>query len=168
MTETTERLSDRVSALRARGGRREMDDRWLLIVGGLFLPLGIVLILLGWAGVSRNVIVYAQLPYLVSGGLLGLALVVVGGFLYFTYWQTVSVRESRTHHEESQKVLLRIEALLAGGGAADLSGPLVATPTGTQLHRATCAAVQGRTDARIVEPNAPGLTACLMCKPLTP
>jgi hypothetical protein len=114
--------------------------------------------------VTHTVYVYEQLTYLASGSLVGIALVVVGGFVYFTYWQTIRVREARTHHEESQQVLLRIEALLEGRGAAPVTG-LVATPRGTMVHRSSCEVVRRRTD---LVPAGEGLAPCALCDPLGP
>jgi hypothetical protein len=163
-----QRLAARVGVIRSRRAERGPNDRWMLIVGGVLLPLGLALIVLGWEGVSQTVFVYDQLTYLVSGGLLGLALVVTGGFIYFTYWQTIQVRESRTHHEESQAVLLRIEALLQQSSSPTVASGtgLVATATGSQIHRADCAAVVGRSNLRPVTRDEPGLTPCKLCDPL--
>src|SRR3954453_1841770 len=82
------RLATRVRALRTRAGTGQLD-RWLLIIGGILLPLGVLLILLGWLGASRTILPFEQIPYLVSGGLLGIAFVIIGGFVYFASWQTV-------------------------------------------------------------------------------
>lgn len=163
MNERHDRLADRVERIRSRRSERGPNDRWMLVVGGLLLPLGVALVVLGWAGVSHTVYLYDQLTYLASGSALGLALVIVGGFVYFTYWQTVRVREARTQHEESQQVLLRIEALLSKGSPA-LTG-LVATSTGDQVHRAGCLAVRDRSDLRAVAADT-DLTPCRLCDPL--
>ena len=40
--------------------------------------LGLAAILLGWAGASRSILMEEQLPYLISGGLFGLALAFIG------------------------------------------------------------------------------------------
>jgi type II secretory pathway component PulM len=163
MSERQDRLAERIERIRARRSERGPSDRWMLLVGGLLLPLGIALVVLGWVGVSHTVYLYDQLTYLASGSALGLALVIVGGFVYFTYWQTVRVREARAQHEESQQVLLRIEALL-GKGSLPLTG-LVATSTGDQVHRAGCAAVRDRTDLRPVSDDT-DLAPCRLCDPL--
>ena len=170
-----ERIRARLEVIRERRAERSPNDRWMLIVGGALLPLGLALVVLGWAGVSHTVYVYDQMTYLVSGGLLGLALVVTGGFIYFTFWQTKRIREARSQHEESQAtllrieeaqaVLLRIESLLRGVPIeAPLTG-LVATATGTLLHRADCVAVRGREGLRPVTAEEAGLTPCQLCDP---
>jgi hypothetical protein len=87
----------------------------LLIVGGILLPLGFLVILVGWMGASRTPLLFEQVPYLLSGGVLGLGLVFAGGFIYFAYWQTLLVRESRQHSDQNTQLiagLSRIEGLL--------------------------------------------------------
>jgi hypothetical protein len=43
---------------------------------------------------------------------------------------------------------------------------LVATKTGTMIHRADCVAVEGRDNLRSVTASTPGLTPCKLCDPL--
>ena len=167
-----ERLAEQVGELR---GSRVLDgDRWMLLVGGLLLPLGILLVLLGWWGASHTVFVFEQVPYLLSGGVLGLALVISGGFVYFAYWLTLLVREGRTGRAELTAVLSRVERLLEEGAASPTAprragvpaGRLVATKTGTMIHRTDCVAVDGKTDLREVTESTAGLTPCKLCDPL--
>jgi hypothetical protein len=157
-----ERLLTRLERIRERRTERGPSDRWMLVVGGTLMPLGLACVVLGWVGVTHTVYVYDQLTYIASGSLVGIALVVLGGFVYFTYWQTVRVREARTQHEEDQAVLLRIEALLSTG-APQTSG-LVATPSGTMVHRATCAVVRGRRDL-VPVPVGTDREPCALCEP---
>ena len=171
-----ERLATNVKGLRVPRTTFSFSDRWMLVVGGTLLPLGVVLVLLGWYGASHTVLLFEQIPYLISGGLLGLALVMGGGFVYFAYWMTLLVRETRTEREDMQAVLLRIEDLLQAGaqpqtrraatGSSVASAELVATKTGTMMHRPDCVAVDGRDNLRSVTPGTPGLTPCKLCDPL--
>jgi hypothetical protein len=159
-------LIRRVARLRTRATGGDLD-RLMLLVGGLLLSLGILMVVLGWLGAAHTVLVFEQIPYLLSGGLLGLALVCVGGFIYFGYWQTLIVREARQHQRELVASLGRIESLLAAARApADAWTALVATPTGTMVHRPDCAVVAGRDDLRWVDPGATGLESCKICRPL--
>jgi hypothetical protein len=170
-----ERLASNVQGLRARRLGITGSDRWMLIVGGTLLPLGGVLVILGWVGASGTVLVFEQIPDLISGGLLGLALVFAGGFVYFAYWMTILVRETRTGRADLQAVLLRIETLMQdsaqpartrkAGGAA-YQGEFVATKTGSMLHRTDCVAVDGRDNLRTVTATTAGLTPCRLCDPL--
>jgi hypothetical protein len=168
-----ERLAGRVGRLRTRGGGNL--DRWLLLLGGVLIPLGFLLVVLGWIGASGTPLLFEQIPYVISGGLLGLALVFAGGFVYFAYWQTLLVRETRAAREDLQASLSRVEELLAASlsGAATAapaavngSAGLVATATGSMVHRPDCAVVAGRANLRPADPDEPGMSACGLCDPL--
>jgi hypothetical protein len=162
------RLTTQVRRLRTRAWLGS-NDRWMLVVGGLLMPLGGVLILLGWVGASRTPLPFEQTPYLISGGLLGLGLVFAGGFVYFAYWQTVRIRESREQTQQLVTSLGRLEALLQATGAATADGAIgtyVATATGSIFHRQDCTVVAGRTDLRRVDPERDGLAPCRICDPL--
>jgi hypothetical protein len=170
------RLASRVASLRTRAGTGSLD-RWLLWIGGILLPLGVMLVFLGWWGTSKTVFVFEQLPYVVSGGLLGLALVFAGGFVYFAYWQTVIVRELRTERREVVSALRRIQSTLeerggvagTGNGRAAVTSPaaaFVATPTGTMFHRPECPVVARREDVSDVDPRRTELLPCGICDPL--
>ena len=53
-------------------------DRWLAVTGGVLMPLGAVLVLLGWYGAAHTTRLFEEVPYLISGGIFGFVLVVVG------------------------------------------------------------------------------------------
>ena len=62
---------------------------WRQVGAALFLVLGAALIATGWIGVSQNNEVWQQMPYFVSGGVGGLALVLVGLGLYNAHQHAV-------------------------------------------------------------------------------
>lgn len=68
------------------GGR---DFSWRQLGAAAFLLLGGVMIVTGWIGVSQNNEVWQQMPYFVSGGIGGLALVLVGLGLYNAHQHVV-------------------------------------------------------------------------------
>jgi hypothetical protein len=170
--ERQSRLASRVTTLRTRAAAGQLD-RWLLIVGGVLLPFGVLLIGLGWLGASRTILPFEQIPYLVSGGLLGIAFVIIGGFVYFAYWQTLLVRDTRAERQELVDALYRIERLLAGGGLITANGQtpsyddtqLVATENGSMIHRQDCPVVLNRDNLRAVSAEEPGLRPCSICDP---
>jgi len=86
-------LAAAVATLRRRASIG--TDRVLLIAGAVLIPLGVVIILLGWFGAAHDYHLYSQMSYLISGGVLGLGFIVVGGFCYFGYWLTRQVVEGR-------------------------------------------------------------------------
>lgn len=178
MTTSTDTAEDRMTGLSRRvrrlrtGASAGSLDRWLLIVGAVLMPLGVALIVLGWVGESGTTLAYQQNDYLISGGILGLALVVAGGFTYFAYWQTVRIRESRAQTAALARAIGRLETLLAGGAASEVTGietpvqTFVATANGSIFHRPGCAAVAGRDDTSEVDVSTTKLGACRICTPL--
>jgi hypothetical protein len=163
------RVAEQVRAIRGRSGIR--PDTWMLYVGGALMPLGILLIVLGWLGAARTPFAFEQTPYLISGGVLGLGLVVSGGFVYFGYWQSLRIRESRQQSLELTAVMSRLESLLTAVGSAAGGGTLagaayVATPSGSIFHRPDCTVVAGRDDLSAVDAATTKLEACRICSPL--
>jgi hypothetical protein len=127
-----ERLVSVLSKARGRGGL-QVTERWLFTVGAALATAGIMLVIVGWVGTSHTVLVAGQIPYVVSGGLLGLGLVFLGGFMYFGYWMALLVKESRergmVHYDELVRAsaglqdvnrsLATIADLLASASAPD-------------------------------------------------
>lgn len=104
--ERDERLESGAASLARRGGGSVLlQGRVLIAVAGALMTGGIVAILLGWLGASRSILVSEQVPYLISGGLLGLAFATIGALTYFTHWLTVLVRDNRQHHAELVRLL---------------------------------------------------------------
>ena len=97
------------------GGKRRSILRhpnFLLIVAGSVMTAGLALILLGWIGAAHSTVIEEQTPYLISGGLLGVALAIIGAVCFFSHWVTVLIREARQHeaarhhdHEELMAAL---------------------------------------------------------------
>jgi len=95
-----------------RQAGRISGEQWLFVAGGALVLAGIVLVIIGWVGTSQTVLVAGQIPYVVSGGLLGLGLIFLGGFLYFGYWLALLVRDGRVRREEAGAELARVAATL--------------------------------------------------------
>jgi hypothetical protein len=78
-------------------GRRSLTahPQLLLGVSAALMTTGLSIILLGWFGAARSTIVEEQIPYLISGGLLGVALATIGALTLFAHWLTVLIREGR-------------------------------------------------------------------------
>jgi hypothetical protein len=159
--------------VRGLGRSRDMGqrlERGLLIAGSVLLPLGVILILMGWYGAAHTPWLFEQVPYALSGGILGLGLIFVGGFLYFGYWLTRVVKENRRQTDLLVDALARLEGLMGVGGDGQGSpagnGMLVATATGSMLHRPDCPVVAGREGLRRVRADAKGFEPCKICEPL--
>lgn len=180
---TTELASPRHASLeRALSGLRGVRrngfplPRVLLTVGGLCLPLGIIVIIIGWYGSAHTLNLYEQNDYLISGGMLGLGLVIAGGFLYFGYWMTRQLEVAKQTLHQMELNFARLEDRIETGSQAgpepaavaprNLSHPpLVATERGSLAHRSDCQVVAGRANLRAVEPGDPGFRPCRICSP---
>jgi hypothetical protein len=157
----------------ARVARRRVDGL-LGVAAAVLLPLGLLLILLGWYGAAHSPYLWEQVPYLISGGLVGLALVVGAGLLYFGSWLTRSAAAQQRATEDMAAVLREIRAQLAqrpevavnGSGRRRPASAFVATARGSMWHRPDCAVVAGREDLRPVDPDGGGLRPCALCDPL--
>lgn len=172
MTEQEEHLEHLHDAVvRLRSARRQLPDRSLLIAGGVLLPLGFMLIIIGWYGSAQTTLEFEQTPYLISGGLLGLALVVTGGLLYFSFWLTRLVRDGREEAARTAAHQARLEGLLAdiaaGQATKSKAESLVVTSKGSMLHRPGCAAVEGQVVTK-AGPAKQGLAVCGLCRPEAP
>jgi hypothetical protein len=108
------RLVSGADELEDGGGRRSIlgHERFLISVAAALMTLGISIILVGWSGAANSTIIEEQVPYLISGGLLGLALTTVGALTLFSHWLTVSIREARGREVARREDHLELMAAL--------------------------------------------------------
>jgi hypothetical protein len=104
-----ERLVSVLSRARRRTG---VNERWVGTAAAAMAVAGLVLVVIGWVGTSRTVLVAGQIPYVVSGGMLGLGLVVVGGFLYFGYWIALIQRQTGERAAQDRADFARLDTEL--------------------------------------------------------
>jgi hypothetical protein len=71
----------------------------LSLAGSLLMPLGLLAIGLGWYGAAHTPYSFEQVAYLVSGGIGGLALTTLGGFLFFGSWLARIAHQQRQQTE---------------------------------------------------------------------
>lgn len=155
--------------------QRGRVDRALGLAGSVLVPAGVIVILLGWYGAAHTPYVFEQVPYLISGGLLGVGMVVGGGLLFFGSW-IARMEQDAPDIDDLVAAVDRLRADLAAGGATVLGAAVangvgqhfVATPTGTMIHRPDCSVVSDRdTDALVtVGPDDEGYRPCKLCDPL--
>lgn len=144
------------------------------VLGYVVVALGLVLLLAAYLGVSREVLVARQLPYLVSGGLFGLAAVTLGSRLLLSE----DLRRDAGRLDRLEQAMFELhDALLTRPDApapkqvrrtAAKTEPLIALAGGDRFHRPDCALVQGKDAVRPLTSPAQrkGLSACPMCQPL--
>jgi hypothetical protein len=172
--ERESRLARAVQTLRTRATVGEAE-RWFKLSGPVLMPLGALVILLAWYGAANTTRVFLQIPYLISGGLLGLGLMFVGGFVYFARWMNDlldasrgQAAEARALAERNATTLERIEQLLAqqgGGTAAVPAGSFVQTANGKLVHTASCRLAAGRDVTPLTDAEAHAGEPCQVCNP---
>jgi hypothetical protein len=157
------------------------------VIGWVFTGIGVILIIVGYLGVSREALVAKQLPYLVSGGILGIAFVGFGAVLL----GTEDIRRDSGRLDRLEQMVAELHSLLlvradgspivtdataaaAGNGlateAADAAGTtrVLALPEGQSFHRAECVMIEGKSQARPVTAKVVqerGLKPCKLCEP---
>lgn len=143
---------------------------WL---GWILVGIGALLMLLGYFGVSREALPAKQIPYLVSGGIGGMFLAVLGA--YFLGTQELRRdsgrldRVERMVEELHDALLQRPDAPTRNGTTAPVPGSrrVLAVPGADLYHRVTCEVVAGK-DAESLTPGAAqkqGLRPCPVCSP---
>ena len=159
-------------------------------IGIVVIAIGLLVIGLGWNGAAGSGSyvngvpdIRAQLPWLISGGGLGLALGMVGVGLMVTQAQ----RADRARLEARiQELADALQTVSGGSGAARLSGAAsspaapartsraaatnsldVVVAGATSYHRSDCRLAKGRGARRITraEAETEGLKACRICHP---
>lgn len=159
------------SAKPKRGGNKVGDfvrANPRLVASLALLLVGVIFVILGWYGAAYTNILTEQIPYLISGGLLGAALIIVAGFLA----SSVSLeRENR----ELRRDLLRTMGSMATGGSNSGSGGIALAPSsdgqvfvvpgGRSFHVAGCPLVEGKETKTLALPKAidSGYAACKLC-----
>ena len=137
---------------------------------GLGLALvGLIAIAFGWNGAAGQTSTLAQLPYILSGGLIGIAFVILGAAMLIVQGN----REDRALLEA--KLDLLAEAFLEGQGRSagpgtptDLSGLVVAGTA--SYHVPGCRLVDGREETGYLTPaeaRTRMLKPCRVCQPDT-
>lgn len=148
----------------------------LFTAGAVLMPAGLVAVGLGWYGAAHTRYAYDQFPYLLSGGLLGVCLTTLGGFLYFGAWQAKGASDQKAAMKQLADTMLVLAEVVArqkmdGGGsgleaAADPGAVLVvAGENGAAVHRRDCKLIAHREDLRVLTGAETGLTPCRVCSP---
>ena len=146
------------------GGDRQVRFR---TIAGLVLILGGgVVIFLGWWGMAGRDCSQCQLPYIVSGGLGGLAMVVTGSALLVMSGLRAERIKAEARTQELIQVMGRLgTALTVGEGSTD---GLVLAGKST-YHRPECRLVKDKDLEKVSlqVASASGLAPCRVCSPET-
>ena len=110
-----------VKAKRADGAARTfVRSNARVLAAAALLVAGIVIVLLGWYGAANTNILTEQVPYLISGGLLGMALIIVSAV----------VGSSASLERENRELRRDLTRLLSASGGRSRGGNRAAAPRG--------------------------------------
>ncbi|HEX3794100.1 MAG TPA: hypothetical protein VHV57_06340 [Acidimicrobiales bacterium] len=154
-------------------GSFDLRNSWQVVVGSILIPLGLVIILIGWYGSAHARVVQQQIPYLVSGGFIGLGCMVVGGLLYWGHWLYRQYDQAELHHEEQRILLETLIRSISGGALGTATSTTAgsdlhfATPQGSVYHQSGCPVIAHHaTDLRTLGPaDLDTLRPCQICTP---
>jgi hypothetical protein len=145
-------------------------DRFGGLLGISYCVIGALLIFLGWNGAASYDRVSAQIPYVVSGGLGGVALVVFGSALLIAQSHRNDRASLQATLEDLREALGRVAAaetvVAVAHGSHAAADVVLAGPNA--YHRPDCRLVEGQTgltpmDAATARDQ--GLSACRICAP---
>lgn len=116
------------------------NEQRLLVAGIVLMPLGLVLVLVGYLGASGTTEFSSQVPYLLSGGLLGLGCTIVGAALFLRYslgrylrfWLLRLVYEEHASADRQVDAMERLGEHLARGRPANRAAGTADRPKETQ------------------------------------
>jgi len=155
---------------REPGWRRLARDHPGQTVGILLSAVGVLIVVLGWYGAAHTTVLQYQVPYLISGGMLGSALTVLGG----VYTATASTRQ---HQDRIESLLL--DAIYGPVGAERFDEGAIDTrtassppteqryvvPGGTTFHRRSCSVLRGKSAQPFDAGDDGAMSPCRLCRP---
>ncbi len=145
-----------------------MKLRWNTLGGKLglaFCVTGLALIWAGWNGAASYDEIEGQFPYLISGGVAGLALIVIGAALMIIQSQRADRVQLEANLNELRVILERVTGVPATSGPHGDDSLVVAGPNA--YHRPSCKLVAGRDLPTMPaeQAEAAGLEPCRTCGP---
>jgi hypothetical protein len=147
------------------------------VIGWVLLGVAALIILIGWIGVSGTPVVAKQIPYVVSGGIGGVLLAVLGAY----FLGTEELRKDSGRLDRLERMVVELhDALLArsdapssnnhhGDATSSTNGHAYVSLTGSDMyHRPDCAMVASKPNTAKVAPSTirrRQLTPCSLCEP---
>lgn len=153
---------------------RWVGDAVRPLLGWVLTAAGLLSLLVTWYEVSGTAVVAEQLPYLASGGTLGLALVVLGGRAFLIE----DLRRDSGRLERLERQILELHTVLLA--RPDAPDPAATSPAaarnpirlavlagGSTAHRSDCPLVVGKEPEWVSRSVARrrGLDPCAVCEP---
>lgn len=171
-TEEPRDAPPRLKLVRRPGGSSDIRDfartHWRELTVAGTLALGITIVLLGWYGAAHTNIVSEQIPYLISGGLLGLGLIIVAGFMAYSIMNVQQNEEFRRQITDALGGRASFSGTSASAGAQPSGGTVFVVPGGKGYHLAGCPIVEGKQgirELRLIQAIDGGYASCKLCSP---
>jgi hypothetical protein len=105
-------------------------SQWDRTAAVVLASAGLLALLIAWIGVSSTIFTYKQMPYVVSGGLLGVCLVSIAGAL----WRSADLRDAWRKLDALEELVAQIAPAGQvvdlgdnGGKSVASSGPVYAS-----------------------------------------
>ena len=138
------------------------------ILGLTFVTAGFIFIFLAWNGSASQNIIMAQFPYVISGGIMGMALVGTGSLLLML--STVRAERQLMTEKFDEIVTLLGRSLAATqfstNGGTDAATKVIAASA--HYHRQECKILEGKTGLTRIslqQAVSEGLQSCRVCEP---
>lgn len=142
------------------------------VLGIVYCIAGFSLVFLGWNGAASNDSESAQFPYLISGGIAGLGLVVVGAALIVAHSLRTDRVELRASLDDLRAAVEQIGSATSTTSSASASAEAadddVVMAGAESYHRTTCTVIEGQADLVTMQRSdaeASGRTPCRICTP---
>jgi hypothetical protein len=148
-----------------------MRRTWARLGGQIGLgcmAVGLLVIGLAWNGAASVDFVSGQIPYLLSGGALGLGLVVLGAAMLIIQNSRRDRSLIEVQLKELNSAIARLANAVGGGGPGGHNGGGPQVVLGrSSYHRPDCRLAQGKDlpAATIEAAEADGLSPCRICTP---
>ncbi|MBV8559865.1 MAG: hypothetical protein JO050_03775 [Acidimicrobiia bacterium] len=148
-----------------------MRRTWARLGGQLGLgcvAAGLLIIGLAWNGAASVDFVSGQIPYLLSGGALGLGLIVLGAAMIIVQNSRHDRSLVEAQLKELNAAIARLANAVGGGGPGGHNGGGAKVVLGrSSYHRPDCRLAQGKDlpVATIEAAEADGLSPCRICTP---
>jgi hypothetical protein len=135
-------------------------------LGVLLCLIGFIALFLGWNGAASKNVIMAQFPFLISGGLAGLAIVVIGAAMLIVQ----NAREDQARLEATLERLITAVEHSAGGAPrrASVSDGSMVLAGLASYHRLDCSLPAAREEAHLLSLDdalARGIEPCRVCRP---
>ena len=149
-------------------------DRFGSKIGLGFCLVGFILIFLGWNGAASTNSVAGQFPYLISGGMAGLSMVVLGSALIVVETQREDRARLEQRLEHLGEAIDRMAGPSADGKPAGEPAKRAVATAGDVVcgeytyHTDSCRLLEGRIDLPHMGLGAAqgaGLAPCRVCRP---